>query len=146
MRSENGTETAKDHLAYVRLRSPQQNGEALDVPAASNVDDLFKSNLLLRSKYNEALSNFSWIARKQVFDAAVSYTRRYLPEVDSWLESVSTDRVVMAGHQPTLFHPGVWYKNFRLDALAKRFDAVPINLVVDNDLMASPSMSCPTLN
>ena len=74
-----------------------------------------------------------------------AYTRRYLPEVDSWLASVAPDRVVMAGHQPALFHPGVWYKNFRLDALAKRFDAVPINLVVDNDLMASPSIACPQM-
>ena len=143
MRSENGTETAQDHLAYKRLRSPQQNGQALDVPTALDVDELFEANLLLRLKNDEALSNFSLIARKQVFDAASAYTRRYLPEVDAWLESVSPDRVVMAGHQPTLFHPGVWYKNFRLDALAKRFDAVPINLVVDNDLMASPSISFP---
>ena len=52
----------------------------------------------------------------------------------------------MAGHQPTLFHPGVWYKNFRLDGLAKRFDAVPINLVVDNDLMVTPSISFPQLS
>ena len=147
MRSENSsqTEAAQDHLAYVRLRSPQQNGEALDVPSASSVDDLFEANLLLRSSYSEALSEFSLIARRQVFDAAVDYARRYLPEVDSWLDSVSPDRVVMTGHQPTLFHPGVWYKNFRLDALAKRFDALPINLVVDNDLLASPSISCPQL-
>ena len=91
MQSENGSpaKAVQDHLAYVRLRSPQQNGEALDVPAASKVDDLFEANLLLRSKYSEALSISSSVARKQVFDAAVNYTRRYLPEVDVLVESPS---------------------------------------------------------
>lgn len=148
MRSEDGSETkpADDYLAYVRLRSPQQNGTALDVPAAADVDDLFASNFRLQSDYRESLANFSKIARKNVFDAAVQYTRRYLPEVDQWLSEVCSDRVVMAGHQPALFHPGVWYKNFRLDALAKHFGAVAINLVIDNDLSGSPSIACPLLN
>ena len=135
----------QDHLAYVRLRSPQQHATALDVPDAAKVDDLFSSNVDLRSGYPEALAVFSAVARHSVFEAAVEYTRKYLPEVDQWLPKISTDRVVMAGHQPTLFHPGVWYKNFRLDALAKRFDAAPINLVVDNDLLATPTISSPRL-
>jgi len=134
------------HLAYVRLRSPQQHATALDVPDAAEVDELFSYNVDLRSGYPEhtGLAVFSAAARHNVFEAAVEYTRKYLPEVDQWLPKISTDRVVMAGHQPTLFHPGVWYKNFRLDALAKRFEAAPINLVVDNDLLATPTISYPS--
>jgi len=132
-----------DHLAYVRLRSPQQHATALNVPDAADVNEILRSNLALRSTYRESLTVFSALARHNVFEAAVEYTRKYLPEVDQWLPGISTDRVVMAGHQPTLFHPGVWYKNFRLDALATRFDAVAINLVVDNDLLSSPTIGCP---
>ena len=131
------------HLAYVRLRAPQRHAAALDVPDPVEVDGLFSSNLALRLGYPEDLAVFATVARQNVFDAAVGYTRQYLPEVDQWLPEVSLDRVVMAGHQPTLFHPGVWYKNFRLDALAKRFDALAVNLVVDNDLLASPAIGCP---
>ena len=133
----------QDHLAYVRLRAPQQHAAALEVPDPVEVDELFSSNVALRSGYPEATAVFAAVARKNVFDAAVHYTRQYLPKIDQWLPKLSTDRVVMAGHQPTLFHPGVWYKNFRLDSLAKRFDALPINLVVDNDLLAAPAISCP---
>ncbi len=135
--------TEQDHLAYVRLRAPRQHAAALDVPDPVDVDDLFASNIVLRSGYPEALSVFAAVARQNVFDAAVGYTRQYLPEVDQWLPELSLERFVMAGHQPTLFHPGVWYKNFRLDALAKRFDALAVNLVVDNDLLASPAIGCP---
>ena len=40
---------------------------------------------------------------------------------------------MLAGHQPELFHPGVWVKNFALNGLARRHGLTPINLVVDND-------------
>lgn len=53
--------------------------------------------------------------------------------------------ILMAGHQPTLFHPGVWFKNFALDRLASRHGAVPINLVIDNDVAPPPSIRVPRL-
>ena len=133
----------QDHLAHVRLRAPQQHASALDVPAAAAVDELFSANVRLRTSYPQSLATFSAVARENVLDAAAEYTRRYLPEVDDGSAGISADRIVMAGHQPTLFHPGVWYKNFRLDALSKRFDATAINLVVDNDLLATPTVGCP---
>ena len=40
---------------------------------------------------------------------------------------------LVAGHQPELFHPGVWFKNFALHRLAHQHGALPINLVVDTD-------------
>ena len=49
----------------------------------------------------------------------------------------------MAGHQPQLFHPGVWFKNFALDALARRHGGVGVNLVVDNDTMKSSALWVP---
>ena len=61
----------------------------------------------------------------------------------------------MAGHQPTLFHPGVWFKNFTLDRVANprlpssrrhspQFTAV--NLVIDNDVAASSSIRVPIID
>lgn len=41
--------------------------------------------------------------------------------------------LLVAGHQPELFHPGVWLKNFALHGLARRCSGVPLNLIVDND-------------
>jgi hypothetical protein len=49
----------------------------------------------------------------------------------------------LAGHQPELFHPGVWLKNFALAGLARRHGGVAINLVVDSDTLESPSLRVP---
>jgi hypothetical protein len=46
----------------------------------------------------------------------------------------------LAGHQPSLFHPGVWVKNFALAGLARRHRGVAVNLIVDNDTLKSSSL------
>jgi hypothetical protein len=51
---------------------------------------------------------------------------------------------VVSGHQPSLFHPGVWVKNFAIDALARETGRVALNLIVDNDALSGTSMRVPT--
>ena len=51
--------------------------------------------------------------------------------------------LLLAGHQPELFHPGVWLKNFALAGLARAHRGVAINLVVDNDAVKSLSLAVP---
>ena len=52
----------------------------------------------------------------------------------------------MSGHQPELYHAGVWYKNFVLSKLAERTGAIAINLVVDSDLCTRHSIRFPDLD
>ena len=80
----------------------------------------------------EALQAIRVKARQELAALALRYSNRYLESRLSLPNDLQT--IVMSGHQPTLFHPGVWFKNFALDALAKRTGAIAINLVVDNDL------------
>jgi hypothetical protein len=49
----------------------------------------------------------------------------------------------MGGHQPDLFHPGVWLKNFAIDAYARRLGGTAINLIVDTDYCRSTSVGVP---
>lgn len=51
---------------------------------------------------------------------------------------------IVTGHQPGLFHPGVWVKNFAVDALARQRQAVALNLVVDNDIASPPAVVLPS--
>lgn len=51
--------------------------------------------------------------------------------------------VILTGHQPEIFHPGVWIKNFAAVRLAHRLNLTPINLIVDNDIVRSASVSVP---
>lgn len=51
---------------------------------------------------------------------------------------------IVTGHQPALFHPGVWVKNFAVSALARREQGVSLNLIVDNDIASPPVLVLPT--
>ena len=50
----------------------------------------------------------------------------------------------MTGHQPTLFHPGVWFKNFLLSSIGKSEGGTAVNLVVDTDTLRTPGIRVPT--
>lgn len=96
-------------------------------------------------------------ARRQLIAAALDYTRSYrdvaddcaadrngCPPVDPGGSSAALPKVVLAGHQPEMFHPGVWLKNFVLGEVARRHGAVAVNLIVDSDTMKTSSIRVPT--
>ena len=77
---------------------------------------------------------------------AARYTSAYR-NVDWFDPEAASDRpVVMAGHQPSLFHAGVWFKNRMLDEIARRSGATPINLVIDNDMASGVAVRVPTMD
>ncbi len=53
------------------------------------------------------------------------------------------DTLLVAGHQPELFHPGVWVKNFALYGLARMHNAAALNLVIDNDTIKTTALRLP---
>ena len=88
-------------------------------------------------------------AREQLVDDAIRYTSAYR-DVD-WVGKLIADRpgvtppILMAGHQPTLFHPGVWFKNFALSQIGQQTRSLAINLVIDNDVASPASIRVPTI-
>ncbi len=52
--------------------------------------------------------------------------------------------IIVAGHQPTLFHCGVFLKNIAISRLARRVGGVALNLIVDNDLATSWQLRLPS--
>jgi hypothetical protein len=55
------------------------------------------------------------------------------------------DRLIVAGHQPEFFHPGVWVKNFVLAGQARRHGRAALNLVVDNDAIKPAALRVPVV-
>jgi hypothetical protein len=80
-------------------------------------------------------------ARAELLRLARAHTARYR---DAPSPLAAGAPLLLAGHQPELFHAGVWFKNFLLDSFARRHNAVALNLVVDNDRCKSASLSVPT--
>ncbi len=79
-------------------------------------------------------------ARREIVSLARRYTVEYR-DVD--FRDRNQDTIIMSGHQPTLYHPGVWYKNFALSQLGQRLNCLAINLVVDNDICGVASIRVP---
>lgn len=51
--------------------------------------------------------------------------------------------ILVSGHQPEFYHPGVWFKSFLLAELAQRTGALAVNLVIDNDECRSTAIRVP---
>jgi hypothetical protein len=78
-------------------------------------------------------------------DRATEYTRQYRDVATTrGAHKLADTPFILSGHQPQLFHPGVWYKNFVLGGLARRLDGVGIHLLIDSDLCRSASIRVPT--
>lgn len=84
--------------------------------------------------------------RREVLAAATEYTAGILGRPVSEMGVDRADSAALwyvGGHQPTLFHPGVWVKNFVVGALARREQGIGLNLVVDNDTLSTTAVRVP---
>jgi hypothetical protein len=76
------------------------------------------------------LSEFRAAARRELIGLAQTFARGHGLGCDAAAEN---GPVIVTGHQPGLFHPGVWIKNFLASALARAVGGTALNLSVDND-------------
>lgn len=140
---------------YRRLRAPREHGQAVVDPPLAQTAGLVQSNIetLRACDYDfggRTLEDLMTSGRRELLARARQYTLAYR-DVDLAGHGAELDsggagpaRVLLAGHQPSLFHAGVWFKNFVLDKLARKLVAVPINLVIDSDTIKSTSIRVPS--
>jgi hypothetical protein len=129
------------------LRAPGADGAVVAEPPLAEVGALLEQNRQRRKGADPVLlGDFFWQevrnrARREVAAAARGYLLargEFAPEV------AGRPHLLVAGHQPELFHPGVWAKNFALNGLARRHGLVPLNLVVDNDTAKATALRLPS--
>lgn len=80
-------------------------------------------------------------AREECLRAAAEYTS-WLIDAPVAAPDVAAP-VFVAGHQPQLFHPGVWVKNFLVGGLVERNGGCGLNLIVDNDTLSRTGVLAP---
>lgn len=135
-------------IEYRRVRAPREHGAALIDPPLSASDDIITRNRrLAESTSGHWLNDLRAAARKELFAAALEHSRSVLGagfRLPAYLSHPQAT-FILAGHQPELFHPGVWLKNFVLSRLGEQHQATAINLIVDNDKAHAPSVRVPTL-
>ncbi|WP_146535769.1 hypothetical protein [Rubripirellula reticaptiva] len=129
--------------SYRQYRAPVENGSSLIEPPLSDAADLLGSNVAKSAEQGPFWDSLRTRARASLIEDAIRYTSAYRDT--SWVDVESIGPIVMAGHQPSLFHPGVWFKNFALDDIARRVGGIGINLVVDNDVASGSSIRVPSV-
>jgi hypothetical protein len=128
-------------MTLPRLRAPQGDGEILAHPPLAAVADLVDRNrAALTSSHIEIDGIPLADLRRSATAEAVCAARDYLglPTADAAAASL-----ILCGHQPELFHPGVWVKNFAVNGFARRRGALALNLVVDNDTAKATTLRIP---
>jgi hypothetical protein len=134
-------------LRPCHLRAPTEDGAALIDPPVATIGKLIGQcrGTITNSRYDlhgVRLADLALTARSEAYHSALYHSSEY---VDcGFVPSLTSQRrFILAGHQPELFHPGVWFKNYLLSSLAAQEEAIPINLIVDTDVVHSTSIAVP---
>ena len=133
------------------LRAPPGDGQTLIDPPWPSLPEIVAHNRrqYVQREYDvqgRTLADLATSARRALVQRAAAYTSKYrdVPDGLRDLASIAEAPFLLSGHQPQLFHPGVWYKNFVLGTLGRRLNGVAIHLLIDSDLCRSVSIRVPT--
>jgi hypothetical protein len=160
-------------LSAATLRAPTEDGGLLVRPELNEAATVLagnRSRLQQLARFDvqgRSLGELRQWAAREVYAVATAFTRyldaaanadghaNELPEsfdfasvsssvtASSLPAASATPSLLVGGHQPELYHPGVWAKNLALTNIAQRTGATPLNLIVDSDVIPSRSIRVP---
>ena len=133
-----------------RLLAPREDGGVLAIPDLADMPSAIAKNREQIATWNaqvlgKPLAELRRLARDEVLMAAKRFVGQAssLPAIQRQAGSLPHVPLIVSGHQPELFHPGVWAKNFVLDRLAKATGGLGLHLIVDNDAVSSTRIAVP---
>ncbi len=137
-----------------RLQAPSTDGGLLVEPPAAAVGAQLAANSAQLSQWDHDFQGrradrLRIQVRREVLTLAVNFLGRHgLVGSPFDLDAVSSSArpLLVTGHQPELFHPGVWVKGFAAAGIAGAHQGVALNLIVDNDIPKSTSIQVPLID
>ena len=134
-----------------RLRAPTVDAGVLIEPPASAIAGAITANSNQLAGWDYDFQGRSArVLRSAVRQEVITLAQRFLarhcltsPDAASEASRRSDCPLIVTGHQPELFHPGVWIKNFATASIAEAVGGVGLNLIVDNDIPKSSSIVVP---
>ena len=123
---------------------PAEDGGVLVEPALDVLPGLVRTNAEALRSLDIPLAGRSLSELRQATrHAALSAAREHMSRLGLPVPSGPEAHLVVTGHQPAFYHPGVWFKNFLAHWLARKMGGVPLNVVVDNDEARKPGLDVP---
>lgn len=137
--------TPAEPVRPVSLKVPREDRVMFAVPPLSDLPALATSNAAgfadSLDVQGRSLGQLREWTRGETLAAAETYTRG----IGGTVRAADPHAPLIAGgHQPELFHPGVWAKNFALGRTARELGGVGLNLVIDSDLLPGTRVRVPT--
>lgn len=131
-----------------RPATPAGHGELLVQPSFDGWASLAESNRRDASAWRFSVAGMDatdlrTCARAESFANAEDYSSRLGITMRQLGDPQAL--IVMTGHQPELFHPGVWAKDFLLQRLADQIGASALDVVVDSDGFDRVAITAPCL-
>jgi len=123
---------------------PREDGGVLVDPPLDQLPALPETNSQSLTDVNHSVAGKDFqelrsSARRGLLEAA----RGYMQEHGLTVPDTPHGPIILTGHQPAFYHPGVWFKNFLTSWLAGKVGGVPVNMVVDNDEARKPGFEVP---
>ena len=135
-------------MVHAKPALPAGHGEILTLPTFDSWADLARSNHLAAKSWTfevagRPAAGVRALARREALAMAEAFSDKLGVAVDG--AGSPDDLIVAAGHQPELYHPGVWIKDFLLQRLAEESGATAFDLVVDSDGFDALTVSAPCM-
>src|SRR5437016_4217391 len=136
-----------DSLTDIEFEIPQKSGEALCVPPARQLAALARQNAALLEDApltiaGVRLAEIRRRARSDISQAAVRYAQRLDLPTSTFGPS---ELLLVTGHQPFLFHPGIWLKHLLIDRVA-RDGMAALSMPVDSDAAEEVGADAPRMD
>lgn len=135
-------------MVHAKPALPAGHGEVLSRPAFPEWAGLADKNRLLAAGWSFAVAGvpvaeLRSLARREALEAAAGFSAKLGVTVKT--PGDPDELIVLTGHQPELYHPGVWIKDFLLQRLADESGATALDLVVDTDGFEAVAVSSPCM-
>lgn len=126
---------------------PEHHGELGLWPPLSEWSDVLARNRDILGTWDFTIGGMGFqelrnLARRELLQGGAEYSASL---------GISTahrdpdEPIIITGHQPELFHPGVWVKHLAMQRVADRIGASAIDTVVDSDAFAALEVGVPVL-
>ncbi|MEC7501550.1 MAG: hypothetical protein VX970_07465 [Planctomycetota bacterium] len=147
---------ASQKIGHTRWVVPEEDRSLYVGPAPNQLTSTLNSNRELLWK-DEAHRGYDFqgyrfselleLCRADLLQKAIRYTRAYrnvsLPRELQGRTEGFRGPIILGGHQPELFHPGVWAKNFVIDRWARENAGVALQILIDTDVPKSLGIHVP---
>jgi hypothetical protein len=135
-------------MVRVRPDMPAGHGEVVTVPPVDQWSALLAANAASRDEWRFQVggvdvASFVACARSEAAGEAEAFSARL--GVPLTVPDDPTRAIAMTGHQPELYHPGVWIKDFLLERVTRETGALGIDMVVDTDAFDTLRIEAPCM-